>query len=64
MFDQPVTGPPVALPPVALPPVAWPPGVGAKPALAFPPGMLMLAGIYAVPFYVWSGMLAYLYDPD
>jgi hypothetical protein len=31
---------------------------------AFPPGLLMWASMYTVMFYICSGMLAALYDPE
>lgn len=31
---------------------------------AYPPGMLMWAGMYAVLFTIAGGMIAYMYDPN
>ena len=36
----------------------------AMPAVAYPPGMLMWAGMYAVLFTIAGGMIAYMYKPD
>jgi hypothetical protein len=34
------------------------------PSVAFPPQLMMWAGMYAVLFTIAGGMIAYLYNPD
>lgn len=36
----------------------------ASPAVAFPPQLMMWAGMYAVLFTIAGGMIAYMYNPD